>query len=667
MDPKLAHLSYEEALERVSKDLTALSTGQGDPATHHLALLYLVQGRSWSEKEAKGLQGCVSALVDTWGASGRMAQRRQALRALKAWLLVAPRPWSEALVLGEGQGRLRELCIEASNDPQENRHAFLSLLIAACSLSQAVRQRIAMDVGEFLRSDKEVLKEVRDKALASIVLLKLADIPVEEGGIKGAEEGEEDGWVDRIMDGFMEVKAPGPDSLPEYVDLVEGLAIATLRPRHRARCMERGEVLDRLSLLSTTAARTMSKDSPGSVEGEGGGGLLFGLASIWAMLMAYDKPKTRKELELQRLQAMADTSAASSSGKRSRPIEEPMDPTLVRARIKILVEQGAIEPIILLGLSGLRSTGRAGRVGFVCAEALGSILLEPSFRGRVAAAGGARLLLGLSVGPSPSSSSSPPAHPGQGGGDEEVEGRKVAAEGLARLLISLDPTLVLPGELLTMSVPPLLSLCWTTEPGRRQYEGLMALTNVCVSSVGLERFVKEGGLSRIESLMLEWEDEPRIRRAATECLCNVMMSPEVVKAYEGGTGSLERLRLLGAMADQEDLSTRSAATGALAILVDQSPGQAGKAMVTTEGLRIKGILVKLLSPEEPMEIRYRVIEVIKSILQGSREGARALVDAGVIPALKQCTSISGEGEAALAVKQGAMNAIQTLEMYEMMG
>ncbi|RKP13414.1 armadillo-type protein, partial [Piptocephalis cylindrospora] len=397
--------------------------------------------------------------------------------------------------------------------------------------------------------------------------------------------------------------------------------------------------------------------------GEGGGGLLFGLASIWAMLTAYDKPKTKKEQDIQRLQAMADASS-SSQGKRPRPADEPVEASVVRERIKILVDQGIIDPIILLGLTGLRSTGQPGQVGYVCAQVLGSILTEPAFRGRVAAAGGARLLLGLAAPPSSDGAS---AQQGLIPDEQsaEAEGRKVAADGLAKLLISLDPSLVLPGQLLTMSVPPLLSLCWSSEPGRRQYEGLMALTDVCVSPDGLDRFVKEGGVARIESLMLEWEDEPRIRRAATECLCNAMMSPDVAKTYQG-PGALEKLRLLGAMADQDDLPTRAAATGAMAILVDQSPDQAGKAMVTTEGLRIKDILIRLLASQEPMDIRYRVIEVIKGIVQGSREGAKALVDAGIVPALSTCSALSGQEEATSAVKQGSIEAMGMLKSYGMM-
>ncbi|KIO31766.1 hypothetical protein M407DRAFT_4876 [Tulasnella calospora MUT 4182] len=118
--------------------------------------------------------------------------------------------------------------------------------------------------------------------------------------------------------------------------------------------------------------------------------------------------------------------------------------------------------------------------------------------------------------------------------------------------------------------------------GGGKFESLMALTNLAsLGPLVASRIAKqkEPGLGTVlnktETLLLD--DHTMVRRAATELICNLVASEDVWERYTGekpdGTRSEEgdkvlinRLRIMLAMADVEDVPTRLAASGALAML-----------------------------------------------------------------------------------------------------
>lgn len=94
------------------------------------------------------------------------------------------------------------------------------------------------------------------------------------------------------------------------------------------------------------------------------------------------------------------------------------------------------------------------------------------------------------------------------------------------------------------AVRPILQLLKTDNTALENFEALMALTNLASlgESVRLEiiflfnqlsnriiyfrkRILKEGGFTNIEQYM--YEDHQMLRRAATECICNMVVQDDV--------------------------------------------------------------------------------------------------------------------------------------------
>jgi hypothetical protein len=77
-------------------------------------------------------------------------------------------------------------------------------------------------------------------------------------------------------------------------------------------------------------------------------------------------------------------------------------------------------------------------------------------------------------------------------------------------------------------VRPIIKLLKIEHTALENFEALMALTNLAsISESVRKRILKEGGFSYIEQYM--FEEHPMLRRAATECMCNLVIQDEVRK------------------------------------------------------------------------------------------------------------------------------------------
>jgi hypothetical protein len=75
-------------------------------------------------------------------------------------------------------------------------------------------------------------------------------------------------------------------------------------------------------------------------------------------------------------------------------------------------------------------------------------------------------------------------------------------------------------------VRPIIKLLKVEHTALENFEALMALTNL--ASIGenvRKRILKEDGFSNIEQYM--FEEHPMLQRAATECMCNLVIQDEV--------------------------------------------------------------------------------------------------------------------------------------------
>jgi ribosomal protein S13 len=80
-------------------------------------------------------------------------------------------------------------------------------------------------------------------------------------------------------------------------------------------------------------------------------------------------------------------------------------------------------------------------------------------------------------------------------------------------------------------VRPVLKLLKVENTALENFEALMALTNLAgIGENVRKRILKEDGFANIEYYM--YEEHRMLRRAATECMCNLVVEDEVRKVFK---------------------------------------------------------------------------------------------------------------------------------------
>uniref|UniRef100_A0ABM0M1E0 Protein unc-45 homolog B n=1 Tax=Saccoglossus kowalevskii TaxID=10224 RepID=A0ABM0M1E0_SACKO len=142
------------------------------------------------------------------------------------------------------------------------------------------------------------------------------------------------------------------------------------------------------------------------------------------------------------------------------------------------------------------------------------------------------------------------------------EGKTQAAQALAKIAITNNPEIAFPGQRCLEVVRPLIQLLHVEKTGLQNFESLMALTNLAqVSDSVRNRIVKEKGIPAIENYL--FEDHDMIRRAAAECMCNLIVNEEV---FESHLRENDKVKLLTVLCGMEDPDLVQACAGTLAIL-----------------------------------------------------------------------------------------------------
>ncbi|ELK25775.1 Protein unc-45 like protein A [Myotis davidii] len=246
--------------------------------------------------------------------------------------------------------------------------------------------------------------------------------------------------------------------------------------------------------------------------------------------------------------------------KQHVPEQHPKDkPSFVRARVKKLLAAGVVSAMTCMVKT------ESPVLTSSCRELLSRVFLalveEAEDRGTVVAQGGGKALLPLAL-------------------EGTDVGQTKAAQALAKLTITSNPEMTFPGERVYEVVRPLVSLLHLNCSGLQNFEALMALTNLAGISERLrQKILKEKAVPMIEGYM--FEDHELIRRAATECMCNLAMSKET-------THWLEILQAL-LLSPNQELQHR----GAVVVLnmVEASRETAGTLM-ESEVLEILSVLAK---------------------------------------------------------------------------
>jgi hypothetical protein len=232
-------------------------------------------------------------------------------------------------------------------------------------------------------------------------------------------------------------------------------------------------------------------------------------------------------------------------------------------RIRQIVQCDGIRALVRL------SKGASPQTEEQIALALRQIACEPSVRGSLIQQGGYRTCVDL-------------------GASSSAKCVRDATWCLGKTLVTTNPG-VLTAPQRSGCVSVLLRLLKDHKcPDLAHFEALLGLTNVAsFSDETKARIAAEKGIRTLE--YMQFSDHLLVRRAATECLTNMMPHPDMVAHLRGG----EKLKLWCAFAEDfdADLPTSRAAVGCLAMACGLADAELQTALIAS---RAAQVLVDLL-------------------------------------------------------------------------
>ena len=389
---------------------------------------------------------------------------------------------------------------------------------------------------------------------------------------------------------------------------VEGLAYATIQPTVKEEVAHNPELLKTLvNILRDAPAKSV---------------VTYGVLSIFVNLTRYQPVQTEEEKKMHQLKAYAN-----AAGKLAAP--NPLNgDDHVAARCKRVFEAGLV-PVLV-------THSRHGSVASLSliVSIVHSLSVIVSFRGQLAQQGAVNLLIAAWS-----------ALP-----DTEAPAKRTAAQSLARILISTNPSLVFGGSRArpqNAAIRPLVSIIPPDPVAETRdllptFEALMALTNLASTDDDTRATIIRTAFPEIEEQLLS--SNHLVSKAATELICNLVQCVEGIVLYAEDTPkAADRLHILLALTDAGDEATRSAAGGALASLT------AYEEVVRGIVKRKRGVENVLgLCKEDNEDLRHRGVVVVYNMV--SQEGevgkmARKEVrDRDGVSVLKDCAEKSRRAE-----------------------
>ena len=530
------------------------------------------------------------------------------------------------LFLTEGfvQGLVPLLVKKAKSEKVEL--AALDMLSAAC-IDSACREAIRKHCTSWLQ---HILSRGKEwEGPAAVILAKIQGPSSQRTSSKDEVPADEKSTTEDLVPRLKSMMLDDP--LDSNQSSIEGLAYASVRPKVKEDLAKDPEFLMRL-------LKNLRHSSPGSPTGFGGLVLIDNLTR-------YLPNVSEEQKRLAQLKAYANAS------KNATQVDTLDEDAAVTERCKAIVNAGTIS--VLVGMSKNLSPNSM----HIVIKILLSISRTSSLRGKIAQQGGVRLLL---QGHTLISGSS----------DYDIEARHSAAHALARILISVDPSLVFPssGSMpMTSVIRPILSLLSDDSGSMTQgprdllptFEALLALTNLAsVPSSGAAESIIRQAYPKIEDLLLS--NNVLIQRAATQLVCNLVnCSLGVALFAEESPVAARRMHILLAMADVEDAASRSAAAGALAV-VTEFEGAVKAILARDRGMEI---IVGLLGDDSgDRGIVYRAcVCVMSAVCQESDTGKRAKETVKRLGGVEKLNDLRIEYQDEDNVMQCILQSLQALE------
>lgn len=464
----------------------------------------------------------------------------------------------------------------------------LELVSAAC-VDKNCREAINRHFRSWLETTVNTSLDKKRANLAALVLVKLGDEPAPSDGqgptiITPGKVDQED-----LIASFKSMVI-GSDASSKQ-DSIEGLAYASLQPKVREDLSKSPKFLKRL--LETLQKEATAATTPGS-------NILFGGLTVLANITAYLPLQSEEEIRMAQLKAYANVQKVAAADRDVLLIDAS-----VTARCKRGIDAGIVP--VLVAVAKRASPAVLAHTSAVFL----SLSKEPKHRGVLAQQGAIKLLTQIYDTISSSSSTTTGTSP------YPPNSAPQTAQALSRILISTNPSHIFSSTFPSHStIRPLLSLLTPTEssPSTWQlhaFESLLALTNLASLDTPTQDHILRLAFPTVADELL-LSQNVLLRRAATELLCNLMASPLCISYYAMPTPqSKHRLHILLAMSDVDDLATRSAAGGALAMFL--SVDEAVTQLLDIDDGKGVSFLLGLCRDEED-DVRYRGVVCLSEVV-----------------------------------------------------
>ncbi|KAF3912366.1 hypothetical protein AA313_de0207593 [Arthrobotrys entomopaga] len=486
--------------------------------------------------------------------------------------------------------------------------AAINLMSAAC-VDKTCRDAVAKNCEVFLKIVASNKGE--GSTAASLALAKLSgDTPTTKPGETASKPPKTDKEIEALTSTFKKLLSNGSNDSKQQS--VEGLAYTSLTPSVKeSLAADKATLKSLLELLTPTTSAS----------------ILFGILTTLDNLSRYTKPLTEEQRKMAQLKNYANAAPQT----KDLEIHKFDQDTYVMKRCKAILDAGVVPSLVRLSKKTTSPQAMA-----LISSILLSLSKTTAHRGAMAQQGAVRLLLqiysSLPSLPKPSDSEEATAP-----SESAMATHIITAHALSRLLISVNPSLVFSATLpITSAVPPILSLIRTIHTSTADtrdllplFEGLLALTNLASTTDSIRDVIVKREFGMIEELLVYAND--MVQRAAVELVCNLMVSPETVALFVDGPRSGNRLQILLAISQAEDLQSRLAAGGALAMLTEWDAGV--KKMVEREG-GVRRILE--VCEDDDDGVVFRGVVVIRNIvMMGGEEGKKKVKEEGGVDVLKR--------------------------------
>merc|ERR1712198_289249 len=282
------------------------------------------------------------------------------------------------------------------------------------------------------------------------------------------------------------------------------------------------------------------------------------------------------------------------------PQEHEMDdPDFVDKRIWTLCKYGATSALAAL------SKTESKNMKELIARVLNAFCQHQELRGLVVQQGGSKALVPIAL-------------------KCTEKGERAAAQALARIGITQDPSIAFPGQRSCDVVRPIAKLLKEEFNSIENFEALLALGNLAnVSEAVRGRMLKESDVvMAIENYM--YRDHMMLRRAAVQCVLNLCQSEIQVKRCEGNNDRVKYLVLC--MGDAEDMEVVKAAAGALAILTSSSSKICKKIF---ESSQWEPCMLNVLANQD-YDITHRGVIIVDNMIQAGKETSEPLMDTQIL-------------------------------------